>query len=171
MSEIRELLKSRTYNNLTPANYQDAAGVNFTDTTTKSNLEDGGKIASAWQLIHAPTFGAPIPGRIKVTSQVSTAASTKIAQPAEGSQQVNSLIAVEATNAGGSDPVVYNLELTDGSTSVMVVQAQAVLPGATTKAELTLPIVWDYETYLTSVVTGGAYADLTVQIAYYSPVQ
>jgi len=170
--EIRQLLKSKTYNNLSPSNIQDAAGVNFTDTSTKSNLQDGGQIASAWQYIHAPTFGAPIPGRIALASQVSTAASTKIAEVSEGSQQVNQLIAVEGINAGGSDPIVFNLELSDGSTSVMVHEGASILPGSTTRVDITtLPIVWDSGVSLQSVVTGGAYADLTVQIAYFSPVQ
>ena len=172
MSEIRDLLKSKTYENLTPSNYQSAASPNFIDVSTQANLEDGGKIASAWQKIHAPAYGAPIPGRIKITSQVSSDTTTKIAQPTEDTQQVNSLFGASATNAGGSDPVVFDLHLSNGTHSVIVLAGVSILPGATTNITLpSIPIVWDYDTYLQVVVTIGTYADLTTNIAYYSPVQ
>jgi len=59
--ELRNILKDINLSTITAANLKDIGGAVFADLTAKRDLEDLGKIVNAWQNVHVPAFGQPIP--------------------------------------------------------------------------------------------------------------
>jgi len=59
--ELRNILKDINLSTITATNLKDIGGAVFADLTAKRDLEDLGKIVNAWQNVHVPAFGQPIP--------------------------------------------------------------------------------------------------------------
>jgi len=80
--ELRNILKDINLSTITATNLKDIGGAVFADLTAKRDLEDLGKIVNAWQNVHVPAFGQPIPQTGTLASVVSESeADVKILAP------------------------------------------------------------------------------------------
>lgn len=59
--ELRNILKDFNLNQITPQNINDIGKAVYADKRAKSNLIDLNEIMTAWQMVHAPLSGQPIP--------------------------------------------------------------------------------------------------------------
>jgi len=165
---IQDQLQNLDLDNIKATEIKTALGKSFLN--ADDTLMDGNRVTTAWRSVHAPTYGAVIPRTIKVEGVSLTGADTTLNTPAE--QQVNSLIGVSAANTGLTDPVIYDINLTDGVTVVPIIQGESVPAGGDVTATMpNLPIYWDKDTYLQATVTSGTATDVVISLAYYSPVQ
>ena len=60
--ELRNLLKSQNISTLKPVNIKAVGGAVFPDVPAADDLNDFDQIVNAWQQVHVPTYGQPIPG-------------------------------------------------------------------------------------------------------------
>jgi len=167
--EIQRQLITESLAEIKPSQILDAMGKSFLNAS--GALRNGKTVTTAWNMLHAPTYGAPIPYSIKVEDVTMSGATTTLNTPSN--QQVNALSAISAAHTGvGPDPIVFDINLTDGVVIVPVIQGESVPAGSdVTIAMPNLPIYWDKATYLTCTVTSGTATELTISFAYYSPVQ
>ena len=61
MSQLRNQLKDITFDDLTAANIQLVGGRVYADSASRENVNDLVNVQNAWQAVHAPTYGNPIP--------------------------------------------------------------------------------------------------------------
>jgi len=61
MGHLRNQLKDITFDNITPGNIQTVGGRVYADSKSKTDVDDLVNIQNAWSVVHAPTYGQPIP--------------------------------------------------------------------------------------------------------------
>lgn len=161
MSDLRDLLKSQTAAATTGAQLNTVGGRVFLDGSARSSMNDLQAIGEVWRVVHAPTFGAPIPATDTTTSYTMTGDSTEsVLDPSNGVVQV---VAVDVTNGGGATPLVVELSVNGVLISS---EALSIDPLGRKAFQLTSPLFIGPSTPLQAKVTQGTATDATVTIAH-----
>lgn len=168
MSSVRDLLQTKTLDDLTEAQIKSAGGIMYVDASQVSNANDLIEISKAHRAVHAPTYGTPIPGSgsYKAATGVSINDEEIIHQPSAGESWVAS--AFSAIN-NGLAPVGVDLVLSDGTNSVTVAQSVAA-PGRSLVSIGQL-VYYDNALYLALVPTSGTPGDIIINAAVMKVIQ
>jgi hypothetical protein len=152
-SQFNNLIKSKSIASITPQQILAAGESIFLDVKTSSDLNSINKAIPAYQHIHSPNYGQPIPLSGSVVSV--DGAETLLAP---GNNEIRKIISINVENTGGA-PVLYAFTL-----GGMIVAIGAADPSATSivsigelYASKTLP--------LAVAITSGTAGDLTSSVA------
>jgi len=149
---IQNQLKSQSLDTVKPAAFKQVGGVIFPDSTANMDMAKLSAIVEAFQSVHSPNYGQPIPQ----TSSLSTQSGSETLLSLTGNE-VALIQGVTMVNAGGA-PIIAHVKV--GSAVIGVI---AVDPAST----LVLSPVHMSSFYLDSLndlsvaVTSGTASDLT----------
>lgn len=165
MSQIRNLLKSQTLDDLKPDGLKFSGKNVFPDSAAILSLEDLVSITKSWQAVHAPTYGQPIPqtfNEAQATVTDNDAPSDVLVGTGNVTYKVE---AIQITNGGSSTLAGY---ISLGTTKVATYSA-----GASEVNTITLPypLTIGHPQALTVTNTSGTAGDMICQAAYYEIVQ
>ena len=118
---VQNQLKSQSLDTVNPEAFKQVGGVIFPDSTANMDMAKLVAIVEAFQSVHSPNYGQPIPNSGKKFSRTDTGSIVT----ATGNE-VRRVIAVSYTNASGA-PITLDLELDN-----TVIQAGAIVGPAET---------------------------------------
>jgi len=161
--ELSNQLKNQNLGAVSPAAFLQVGAPVFPDDTTTTPLHAFQAIVSAYQAVHLPSFGQPIPQTGAVVS-VDGAENILVPEKAE----VCHVQYISLTNGGGAAPIVASITLGGmaiGLDSGASYSAETTIPPSTTfsfpvsiDADLNLPLAVS--------VSSGTASDLTTKAAY-----
>jgi hypothetical protein len=159
MSDVRDLLASQTASDTTGAQLNTVGGRVFLDAAGKASLNDLVNIGEAWRVVHAPTFGAPIPGTGSLTTHAMTG--SDLENVVDVTSGVLKVQALSLTN-GGPGPIMFDVYV--GGVAVNADSLSAD-PGGFRAYAIPGPLFIDENTPLQVKVTMGTPTDGVVDVS------
>jgi len=154
-------IKATSIDSITPAQILQAGKPIFLGIADKADLQAINTVIDAYQGVHAPIYGQPIP----LTGSVDTVDGSETLL-APSSNEVRRVIAINATNTGGGAPIVFDITL-----GGMIISFGNIAAPATT-AIITLGDLYASKNLpLAVAVTSGTAAELTSSVASILTVQ
>ena len=133
MSNVDDLLDPLRYNNLSNFELKDVRSIGggvFVQEDTQEHLKVLDTVVKAYQSVHAPTFGHPIPNTSELHgTNITSATDTKLITPAVG--EVLKVQALQMTSSEAGTTVSIYIYDTDSTTSILY-WSGATLPSGTT---------------------------------------
>ena len=154
---VQNQLKSQSLNSVSPSAFKQVGGAIFPDSTANMDMAKLSAIVEAFQSVHSPNYGQPIPQ----TSEVSTGIGNKTLLGLVG----NEVALVSAITCVNTSEAPTNIQIKVGS---MVIVEQII--GPTTPTQIILntsaPLYIDSLNDLTvAIVTGEATALTTTALS------
>jgi len=155
-------IKATSIDSITPAQILQAGKPIFLGIADKADLQAINTVIDAYQGVHAPIYGQPIP----LTGSVDTVDGSETLL-APSSNEVRRVIAINATNTGGGAPIVFDITL-----GGMIISFGNIAAPATT-AIITMEnnLYASKNLPLAVAVTSGTAAELTSSVASILTVQ
>ena len=152
-TEIRNQLKNQSFDNVLPASLKQVGGVVFPDDSSLPDQLAYSQIVNAWQAVHVPTYGNPIPntGAVKTVT-----GSGEALNP--GDNEVYRVEYIAITNSGGAPADV--IPLCD-STPMCSTDVSTIQPASTTVVKG--PFFVDKLLPLSVAVTSGTASDISTK--------
>jgi len=165
MTEVRQQLRNQTLTDLTADSISTVGGRIFPDGTAIGDLGALLQIVEAWRDVHAPTYGAPIPGTGNVQSLAAAEANTWQDVIAPSGQEVTSIQFVGLYNSDVTTPATVDIGLTDADGTAYVaaslqVDPQSFVNGFSLGSQ---PLLIDSNITLQFRVKTGPYASVTIR--------
>ena len=148
---VQNQLKSQSLDTVKPSAFKQVGGVIFPDSTANMDMSKLSAIVEAFQSVHSPNYGQPIPQ----TSEVSTGVGNKTLLELEG----NEVALVSAITCVNASAAPTNIQIKVGS---MVVVEQAIAPGVANRILTNMPPLYiDSLNDLTVAIVSGEATALT----------
>jgi len=149
---IQNQLKSQSLDTVKPSAFKQVGGVIFPDSTANMDMAKLSSIVEAFQSVHSPNYGQPIPQ----TSQINSATGNETILTLTGNE-VALVSALTLVNGGGA-PMVVQIKV-----GAMIVAAVTLDPAATAAAiPQSMPSLYlDSLNALSVNVTSGTAGELT----------
>lgn len=154
-SQFNNLVKETSIASITPQQILAAGEPIFLDVMTSADLNSINKLIPAYQHIHTPNYGTPIPLSGVVDS---TVGSETLLAPA--SSEIRKVIAINLNNAGGGAPIVANITL-----GGMIIQAGVTVAPGQTEISSMKDFTVSKNLPLAIAVTSGTASELTSSVA------
>ena len=150
-TEIRNQLKNQSFDNVLPAALKQVGGVVFPDNPSVDDQLAFSQIVNAWQAVHTPTYGHPIPntGFVKTVTGAG-----EILNPSDN--EVYRVEYIAMVNSGGAPAQV--LPLCD-SIPMCSTDLSTVQPNSTTVIKG--PFFVDKALQLSVAITSGTASDIS----------
>ena len=159
--ELSNQLKNQALETVSPAAFLQVGGPVFPDDTTVSPLHALSQIVTAYQAVHLPAFGQPIP---KTGAVVSVDGAENLLVPTKS--QVAKVEYISFTNLGGAAPIIATLTLGGMNIGFPADYSTAITIPPSTTFSYPVSIVADVNLPLVVAVTSGTAAELTTKAAY-----
>lgn len=149
---IQNQLKSQSLETVAPSAFKQVGGVIFPDQTANMDMAKLSAIVEAFQSVHSPNYGQPIPQTSLVSSEDGTSTVLSLT-----GNEVSLIQAVTLTNAGAA-PIVAHVKV-----GGIIISVANLDPGSTTALMPTLlsPLYLDSLNDLVVTVASGTAGDLT----------
>ena len=149
---VQNQLKSQSLDTVKPSAFKQVGGVIYPDSTANMDMSKLSAIVEAFQSVHSPNYGQPIPQ----TSAIYTASGNESVVTLTGNE-VALVSALTLVNGGGA-PMVVQVKV-----GTMVIAVVSVDPASTTAAiPQSMPSIYlDSLNALSVVVTSGTAGELT----------
>jgi len=148
---IQNQLKSQSLDTVKPAAFKQVGGVIFPDSTANMDMAKLSAIVEAFQSVHSPNYGQPIPQ----TSVLSTQSGSETILSLTGNE-VALIQGVSMTNAGGA-PLVAHVKI-----GTAVIAVATLDPASTTSLMPDIPSFYlDSLNDLSVTVASGTASDLS----------
>jgi hypothetical protein len=149
---IQNQLKSQSLDTVNPSAFKQVGGVIFPDQTANMDMAKLSSIVEAFQSVHSPNYGQPIPQSSTVSDLVGNGTLLVVT-----GNQVNLVSAITCRNEGGAAPIIVRLQV-----GTMIVAQVEVNPNSVQSLVQTCPTFYlDSLNDLTVLVTSGTVTDLT----------
>jgi hypothetical protein len=155
-SQFNNLIKSKSIASITPQQILAAGQIIFLDASTSQDLKSINKSIPAYQHIHSPTYGQPIP----LSGEVSSVEGSETLL-APGNNEIRRVLGIDITNAGAGAPIVANVTLG----GVIVIAGAIVAPSETAVVSVPSNLYASKNLPLAISVSSGTAAELTTQVA------
>jgi len=155
-------IKATSIDSITPAQILQAGSPIFLGIADKADLQAINTVIDAYQGVHAPIYGQPIP---LTGSVVSVDGSETLLAPS--SNEVRRVIAINATNTGGGAPIVFDITLG----GMIISFGNIASPLATANILTGRDLFVSKNLPLAVSVTSGTAAELTSSVASILTVQ
>ena len=159
--ELSNQLKNQALETVSPTAFLQVGGPVFPDDTTVSPLHALSQIVKAYQAVHLPAFGQPIP---KTGTVVSVDGAEHLLVPTKS--QVAKVEYISFTNLGGAAPIIATLTLGGMNIGFPADYSTAITIPPSTTFSYPVSIVADVNLPLVVAVTSGTAAELTTKAAY-----
>jgi hypothetical protein len=155
-------IKATSIDSITPAQILQAGSPIFLGIADKADLQAINTVIDAYQGIHAPIYGNPIP---LTGSVVSVDGSETLLAPSNN--EVRRVLAISCENTGGAAPIVFDVTLG----GMIISFGDIVAPSSTSVIVLSNDLYASKNLPLAIAVTSGTDAELTSSVASILTVQ
>ena len=159
--ELSNQLKNQNLGAVSPAAFLQVGAPVFPDDTTTTPLNAFQSIVSAYQAVHLPSFGQPIPQTGAVVS-VDGAENILVPEKAE----VCHVQYISMTNSGGAAPIIASITLGGMAIAFSGDYSTALTVPPSTTFSFPVSIDVDLNLPLAVSVSSGTASDLTTKAAY-----
>ena len=164
--ELRNQLKSQNINTLTADSIASVGGEVFPDVPAAQDLNDFDQIVNAWQQVHVPTYGNPIPGS---GAKVDVSQTGGVGFGA-GDGEVYKINAASVANIG-EDAQTIDIKLGTALNQSVTLINQLSIAGASTQPIAALNNIILDKNIKVFISTLGDPFELDFKIVYYKLVQ
>jgi hypothetical protein len=155
-------IKATSINSITPAQILQAGSPIFLGIADKADLHAINTVIDAYQGIHAPIYGNPIP---LTGSVVSVDGSETLLAPSNN--EVRRVLAISCENTGGGAPIVFDITLG----GMIISSGNIVAPATVASIQLSNDLYASKNLPLAVAVTSGSAGELTSSVASILTVQ
>lgn len=113
VGEIRNQLKSQSFEAVVPSTFNDVGGRLFPDNATIADQIDLEQIVKTWGAVHNPTYGSPIGQSSATTTKAGAAGEAEVEVVTATKSEVIRIQSIALANGGGAAPVVAKILLGD----------------------------------------------------------
>ena len=162
MGEIRNQLKSQSFEAVVPSTFNEVGGRVFPDNATIADQVDLEQIVKTWGAVHNPTYGSPIGQSSKTYTAAGQGGEAEVNVVTAEKSEVIRIQSIALANGGGSAPVSAKVLLGD---CPLILDALAA-PNSTGEPILVGSGPWfvDLNSPLKFAVLSGAATDATLLV-------
>lgn len=165
MTQVRDLLRNQTLEDLTSTSVTTVGGRVFPDAAALANLGALTQISDSWKAVHAPTYGQPIPQTGNAQSLTASEANTFEDVIAPTGNQVTMVQFIGLFNADATTPAQVDVAIVDSNGTAYVASSLNVDPSSFANAfQLGSGPLWlDSNVSLRFRVVSGPYASVSIR--------